>query len=84
MPAAGSSKRILKELGIKRLRIKGAKPKTADEIKAEYDRLEDDLRTDHEWRLADEWRRYYEAIEDLRKGHKAELAEIEGEAKDVG
>ena len=55
-------------------------PKTADEIKAEYDRLESDLLENHKRQMADLCREFYEALENLRRARMAELAEVkEGE-----
>ena len=56
-------------------------PKTADEIKAEYDRLEFDLLEDHRRQMADLCREFYEALENLRRQRMAELAEVEKEGE---
>ena len=58
------------------LEIQEAKPKTADEIKAEYERLEDDLRTRHAYEMADLCRVYSERLEELCKQRGIELAEV--------
>ena len=54
--------------------------KTADEINAEYDRLEFDLLENHRLEIADLCRKHYDAMENLRRQHMAELAKVkEGE-----
>jgi len=67
---------------LKNVRLAGSKPKTSDEINAEHDRYEYDLRTDYQARLADSCRWYYERLENLRMARAAELAKVEkGEDK---
>lgn len=55
----------------------GAKPQTADEIKAEYERREFDLRTWYEQQAADLYGDYLRRLQKLREDRAAELAEIE-------
>ena len=90
MPAVTSKKRI--RLGIEDVEqfvtdvlpalTSKAKPKTTDEIKAEYERLEDDLRTQHEQQIAGLYREYNQRLEDLCEQRAAELAEVEGKGSD--
>lgn len=48
-----------------------------DEIKAEYERREFDLRTQHEQQTADLYREYSVRLENLCKQRAVELAEVE-------
>ena len=57
------------------LEIQEAKPKTADEIRAEYERREFDLRIRHEYEMANLYRENSERLEALREQRAQELAE---------
>ena len=58
------------------LEIQEARPKTADEIKAEYERLELDLHIQHEQQIADlEWK-HQERLQKLCEQRGIELAEV--------
>jgi len=66
---------------LQNVRLAENKPKTSDEINAEYDCYEYDLRTDYQARLADSCRWYYERLDNLQRARVAELAKA---SKKVG
>jgi hypothetical protein len=76
MPALTSSKRVRPS----KMKIKGAKPKTTDEINDEYDRLEQNLLESHRQQLLDLEQEYQWRLQDLREARMAELAEVEAKS----
>jgi len=54
------------------------KPRTADEIRAEYERLERDLLATHQQQLIDLHQDWAEQMQALFEQRAAELAEVEG------